>query len=145
MPESIINYFMEEVKFQLEFPKKHNAWLMQVAKKEKFMIKNLNFVFCSDDYLLSINKQYLAHDYYTDIITFDQSEKDGIVTGDVFISIDRAYENANIFELDHITEVRRLLVHGLLHLVGYNDRTEGEKIVMTEKEDYYLSLWSKKN
>jgi rRNA maturation RNase YbeY len=145
MLENPINYFVEEVEFQLEFLEDHNILLMQIALNEGVRIKCLNFVFCTDEYLLNINKQYLSHDYYTDIITFDQSKNDDNILGDVFISVDRAYENANFFKLDSAVEIRRLLIHGLLHLVGYDDQTEDEKIVMTEKEDYYLSLWPHNN
>ena len=95
--------------------------------------------------MLEINQKYLAHDDFTDIITFDQSEIDKCLSGDIFISVERAKENATALKLNVENEIRRLLVHGVLHLIGYNDKSEEEKTLMTEKEDYYLSLCPKNN
>src|SRR5690606_38906062 len=99
----------------------------------------LSFIFCNDAYLLSINQQYLNHDTYTDIITFDNSEKETIISGDIFISLDRIEENAALFEVTKIHELHRVIIHGVLHLCGYRDEKKGEKILMTEKENFYLS------
>jgi len=95
-------------------------------------------VFCSDNYLLDINKQYLNHNYYTDIVTFDYGEN-SIISGDLFISVDRVVENAGIFNTAFQRELFRVVFHGVLHLIGYNDKTDEEKKEMRGKEDYYLS------
>lgn len=95
-------------------------------------------ILCSDNYLLDMNKQYLNHDYYTDIITFDYVENN-IISGDLFISCDRIKENSEKLEITFIRELYRVIFHGVLHLVGYNDKTDDEQKVMTEKENYYLS------
>ena len=102
-------------------------------------MSEIAFVFCSDDYLLDINQRFLAHDYYTDVITFDYSIESSI-SGDVFVSIDRVAENAAQVGVSFENELHRVLVHGVLHLLGYKDKTSEEKAVMTDKEDFYLSL-----
>jgi len=98
---------------------------------------DLSFIFCSDDYLLDINKKYLNHDFYTDVITFDYSENN-ILSGDVFISIDRVKENAGTFNVPFEEELQRVMIHGVLHLAGYKDKTDKEKKQMTDKENFYL-------
>lgn len=135
-----ILFFMEDINFKLKHLGNIRTWLSRIAKSESHRLGSLNYVFCSDSYLLEINKTYLDHEDYTDIITFDNSEKEGIVIGDIFISIDRATENAKLLNLSLEREVLRLLVHGLLHLLDYNDKRSQDKTLMTEKEDYYLSL-----
>ena len=104
---------------------------------EKKELGNISIVFCSDEYLLKINDEYLSHNYYTDIITFDYCEN-SVISGDLFISLDRISENARIFEVQFNEELYRVIFHGLLHLVAYKDKTEAEKKVMRAKEDYYL-------
>ncbi len=99
---------------------------------------DITIIFCSDDYLLSINKQYLNHDYYTDIITFDYVDQNRI-SGDLFISLDRVRENAAKFKVEMKKELFRVVFHGILHLVGYKDKTKEEQAVMRKKEDFYLS------
>lgn len=135
-----ILFFQEDISFKLKHLTKIRAWLITVAKNESHQLASINYIFCSDDYLLEINQQYLNHADYTDIITFDNSDRNGFIVGDIFISIDRALENAADLGLSLEQEVRRLLVHGLLHLMGYKDKSKQEKTLMTEKEDYYLSL-----
>lgn len=110
----------------------------------KYLISNelkelgdISFIFCSDNYLLDVNKQYLDHNYYTDIITFDYVE-DKLISGDLFISIDRVKENANEYAVEIIRELYRVVFHGVLHLVGYNDKSDEEQLIMTEKENFYL-------
>lgn len=114
--------------------------LIRVAKDENRKIEHINFIFCNDEYLLKINQEYLHHDYYTDIITFDNSEKKGIIESDIFISIDRIKENAFLNSVDFYQELFRVMIHGVLHLVGFNDKSPGDKKIMTEKENAYLSL-----
>lgn len=116
-----------------------------IKKQVKKLINNeikemgeISLIFCSDNYLLKMNKQYLNHNYYTDIITFDYVENN-LISGDLFISVNRIRENAEKFESGIIEELIRVVFHGLLHLIGYNDKTEDEKKIMGEKENLYLS------
>lgn len=133
-----IEFFYEETECRLKDENKIKDWLSSVAKAENRNIEFLNYIICSDDYLLEINKKYLKHFYYTDVITFPYNEDEKSVAGDCFISIDRVYDNANKFEEPQLRELYRVVVHGLLHLIGYNDKTEMEKEIMTGKENYYL-------
>ncbi len=110
-------------------------WLKSVAAKEKFNIGEINYIFCSDEYLLSINQQYLKHNTYTDIITFDYSNKEeNIISGDIFISLERVKENAEKFKVSFEKELFRVLVHGILHLMGYKDKTSKDAKLMRAKE-----------
>lgn len=136
-----LNFFYEDVDPETIEQVIHNHKLIQCADREGIAIRNLNVIFCSDEYLLEINKKYLKHDYYTDVITFDTSSSDEL-EGDVFISVERARKNSKKFRVKFKQEVKRLMLHGVLHLIGYNDKTEKEKKIMREKEDCYLSLWS---
>ena len=110
-----------------------------MAKVEGKSVEAINYVFCSDQFLHEMNREYLAHDTLTDIITFDYSEKESI-SGDVFISLDRTKENAQKFHQTPLKELHRVMVHGLLHLIGYKDKAPSESEQMRAKEDYYLSL-----
>jgi rRNA maturation RNase YbeY len=112
-------------------------WLSNVAFSENKNIDTISVIFCSDDYLLSVNKEYLNHDYYTDIITFDYSV-DTEISGDLFISIDRVNENSTEFKVPFLNELHRVLVHGVLHLCGYGDKSPDEETLMRSKEDFYL-------
>jgi probable rRNA maturation factor len=141
MAEQSIYYFTEGIDVELDENIKNTTTIIQVAEKEGVGIGVLNFIFCSDDYLLEMNKFFLAHDFYTDIITFEHSQEDSIISGDVFISADRARANAFEFKVSFAEEIKRLIIHGILHLVGYNDGAAEEKLTMRKKEDYYLSLW----
>jgi len=141
MGSADINYFLEGVNFILEKKSKITNWITQVIEKEKYKAGNLNFIFCSDSYINDMNVKYLEHDTYTDIITFDMSENEDDVSGDIFISIERAIENSKMYNKTLQEEVRRLLAHGILHLLGYGDKTGPEKKIMTEKEDLYLILF----
>ncbi|TDO01272.1 rRNA maturation RNase YbeY [Sunxiuqinia elliptica] len=132
-----INFYFEDIEeFQLDQPKTIE-WIKNSIQKEGKNTSEISFIFCSDDYLLDINRQYLDHDYYTDIITFDYVEGDD-VSGDVFISIDRVRENAETFQVSFQNELNRIIIHGVLHLLGYKDKEADEKKIMTGKEDYYL-------
>ncbi|ABG60734.1 rRNA maturation RNase YbeY [Cytophaga hutchinsonii] len=140
MKEETIFFFKEDTQYQLRQRAEIRTWLNTIAKKEKYSILELNYIFCSDEYLLQMNRDFLDHDYYTDIITFDNSEVKGKIEGDIFISIDRVKDNA---QLQHSTvkdELHRVLAHGLLHLTGYKDKTTKEKEMMRAKEDASLSL-----
>ena len=127
----------EDIDFTYPDPEKLETWLKGVAKDENKTTGEISIIFCSDDYLLDLNKKFLNHDYYTDVITFDYSEQD-IISGDIFISIDRVRENAQIYGQKFIDELNRVIVHGLLHLAGYKDKSEEEQKQMRQKEDFYL-------
>lgn len=135
----MIQFFIEDVDFQVLQPRKTKSWLQSIIKAEGFTLNQLNYIFCSDEYLLNINRQYLDHDFYTDIITFDNSEVENKVEGDIFISIDRVRENAQELNKPFEEELRRVLAHGILHLVGYDDIEDAQELEMRNKEDFYLA------
>ena len=110
-----------------------------MGKIPKQVVKDLNFIFCDDEFLFEINNTYLRRDSLTDIITFDYSNKNNI-SGDIFISIDRVKANALSFNESFEDELKRVIIHGVLHLLGYKDKSKKEKKIMREKEDFYLSL-----
>lgn len=114
---------------------------MAIAEKEGFGMGPLSYCFCSDDHLLEINKEYLQHNYYTDIITFDLSDGASSIEGDIYISVDRVKENAKNMGVSTRMELMRVMVHGLLHLMGYKDKTPGQKSKMRKQEDLYLLLF----
>jgi len=134
----MISFHTEDILFNLPEKLKHKQWLQAVAKEEQRKIGELNYVFCSDSYLLEINQEYLQHDTYTDIVTFDNSDNPKTIEGDIFISYDRVVENAAKFGTES-SELQRVMVHGLLHLCGYKDKAKADKALMTEKENYYLA------
>ena len=136
----MIQFCTEDITFSLKEKLKHKAWLNEVAKQEGKKILELSYVFCSDEYLLQINQEYLNHDTLTDIVTFDNSEDTKKIEGDIFISIDRVKENGEKLGTSE-TELERVMVHGLLHLLGYKDKKKEDKALMTEKEDYYIKQY----
>lgn len=136
--EAVINYHSEETTFSLTSPETLSSWIKQTIQIEEQVLGNLNFIFCSDAYLHKINVEYLDHDTYTDVITFPYDAS--FVEGDIFISIDRIQENAKTFEVDFDQELYRVMIHGVLHLMGYGDKSFEEKKLMTLKENRYLSL-----
>lgn len=140
MPRESINFFTEGTGYVYRGKNKARKWLGDVIVKEGHEPGTLNIIFCSDEYLYQMNISYLGHDTYTDIITFDLSDEKAVISGDIYISIDRARENARSFGVTIPYEIRRLMVHGVLHLAGYKDKTEAQKREMRLKEDYYLSL-----
>lgn len=137
-----IFFHSEEIDFKLKKKKKVRNWLTELALTEDKTIDELNYIFCSDEYLLAVNKEHLDHDYYTDVITFDYCENNTI-SGDIFISIDRIYENAKTFGKSSKNELRRVMAHGLLHLMGYKDKSEDEAAQMRKMEDFALNLRKK--
>jgi rRNA maturation RNase YbeY len=139
-PGKNIWFFTEEVSYRPQDKGKVRQWIGGIIKKEGFKPGRINIVFCSDAYLLDKNIKYLNNNDLTDIITFDMSERKDVVEGDIYISVDRARENAKEFKVHLQNEIRRLIIHGLMHLCGYNDQSPAEKVQMTRKEDYYLSL-----
>jgi len=134
-----VTYFNEDVPFPKLKRRSTTNWIKETIHLEEKSIGDISFIFCSDDYLLEVNKKYLTHDYYTDIITFDYVE-DGLISGDIFISIDRVKENAKLFSTTLQDELNRILVHGVLHLLGYKDKIKKDKTLMTFKENYYLNM-----
>ena len=133
-----IEFFFEDI---ISIPIHEKILLLHLnslIKNELRKTGDISVVFCSDEYLLEMNKEYLNHDYYTDIITFDYVEGETI-SGDLFISLDRVRENAKKFEISFLRELYRVVFHGTLHLVGYNDKSEEEQRIMRQKENYYLS------
>src|SRR5690554_5840464 len=137
-----ICFLQEEVEFALPKKLKTKKWLNLIAKQEGFQILNLNFVFCSDEFLYRINSEYLGHNTYTDIITFDNSEKDKTLEADIFISIERIKENAMMQKEKFLTEVRRVMSHGLFHLCGYRDKSARDIKTMRSKEIMALEIFN---
>ena len=133
-----ISFFEQDISFKLKDKRKIKQWLKATIEAEGFELDELTYIFCSDAYLLQINQQYLDHDTYTDIITFDNSVEASDITGDIFISIDRVSENAVKFGQTFTDELHRVIVHGVLHLLGYKDKTPNDNKKMTQKEDEYL-------
>lgn len=136
----LIQFFAEEIDFELANQSQISEWLVNIATSHDAEIETINYIFCSDEYLLSINQQYLDHDYYTDIITFDNSVEGSPILSDIFISIDRVQDNADQQGSTFDNELHRVLAHGLLHLLGFKDKKEDDQILMRQKEDACLSL-----
>ena len=135
----MVRYFTEDIKFDYKERRRTSRWLKLVAESEIRRLGDVSVIFCSDPYILDINLKYLQHDYFTDIITFDYCEGDTL-SGDLFISIDSVRENAVLYKTEFEEELNRVIVHGVLHLIGYDDHTEADKKEMRSKENYYLSL-----
>ena len=138
----MVSFFTEDIRFLFKEKRLTARWLKFVAQSEAKRLGDISVVFCSDAYILDVNLQYLQHDYYTDIITFDDTE--GLfIQGDLFISLDTVRANAEEYGASFEDELNRVMVHGLLHLMGYDDHTEEDIAVMRSKENYYLSLRDK--
>lgn len=135
-----INYFSQKPRFKLQDPKKVSSWIKKTIKKEGALLISLNYIFCTDEYLREINIQFLRHKTFTDIITFNYNPSETEIEGEIYISIDRVRENAKTYKTDFLAELNRVMIHGVLHLLGYNDKSKSEKKSMREKEDSYLSL-----
>ena len=136
----MVTYFFEDTDFKLKNKTKIKKWLKLVAESEVFSLGALSVIFCSDNYILDINQRFLQHDYFTDIITFDYSEGEKI-SGDLYISVDSVRENSIEYETEFEEELHRVIVHGVLHLIGYDDHTDEDIRTMRSKENYYLSLY----
>lgn len=137
----MIQFFSEDTDFKLPHPIKTRRWIKRVIEEEGFALNQLNYIFCSDEYLLDVNKEYLEHDYYTDIITFDNSEEEETIEGDLFISVDRIKNNAEQMNIPFETELKRVMIHGVLHLTGYDDTSDELKKEIRLKEDECLKLF----
>jgi rRNA maturation RNase YbeY len=142
--EPKIYFFLEEVRYNLRKKRNIRSWIIQTAENEDHKIGTLNYILTNDEILVQLNRDYLRHFTLTDIITFDLSENEGLLTGDIYISVDRAKENAKKFKETVNNEIKRLMIHGILHLVGYKDKSTSDRELMRAKEEYYLSLatWS---
>jgi probable rRNA maturation factor len=136
----MISFSTAEIEFNLKNKLKVKAWVKSILEAEKKVAGDITYIFCNDDFLGSMNEKYLKHDTLTDIITFDYSEK-GILSGDIFISIERVKENAESFKTGFDAELGRVMAHGVLHLSGYKDKTAADKKEMRSKEDFYLSYF----
>lgn len=136
-----IHFFEEGIKSSISQKRHIKNWIKEIAKEKDYQISNLNYIFCTDDYLLDINRNYLNHDTYTDIITFDQTDETGKIEGDIYISIERIKENVKILGVTYQEELLRVLIHGLLHLCGYKDKSEKQKKQMRIEEEKALNLF----
>lgn len=133
----MVSYFFEDTNFKFNRRRLTSQWLKFTAESEIKRIGQVNIIFCSDNYILDINQKYLQHDYFTDIITFDYCEGKTL-SGDLFISVDTVRENAIFYGTEFDDELNRVIVHGLLHLIGYDDHSEEDQKTMRSKENYYL-------
>ncbi len=135
----MITYQTFDTNFSFKGRRFTSSWLRQVVQTEKRMIGDIGIQFCSDEHILSVNKEFLHHDYYTDVITFDYCEGD-VISGDLVISVDSVADNASHFHTEFEEELNRVIVHGVLHLLGYDDHTLEDQKVMREKENFYLEV-----
>ena len=139
----MISFFKENTSFDIKQKNKIKTWLKNVAAGHGFQAGDLNYVFCDDEYLLEMNRQYLGHDYYTDIITFDSREDAASkrLDGDIFISVDTVRANGEEYGEGFDREIMRVIAHGLLHLIGFDDHTEQEQKQMRQAENTALAQW----
>lgn len=138
MAKESILFHSEGIPFVLKQKAEIRKWIRATITEENHLCGDISFIFCSDEYLLEMNIQYLKHDTLTDIITFDNSEEEELIEGDIFISIDRVRDNASQFNTSERDELHRVIIHGILHLLGYTDKGKEHKANMTTKENYYL-------
>lgn len=135
----MIHYHNEDHPYKISDKLKIRNWIKKIVELEKKSLGTINYIFVSDEYLLKVNNESLKHDYYTDIITFDYSEN-SMISGDLFISIDRVIDNAKQLNVLFIDELHRVMIHGVLHLCGYGDKSSKEEKIMRSKEDFSLTL-----
>ncbi len=139
-----IQFFTEDTNYKFHKKRLIREWIKKTIRDHGFLISQLNYIFCSDLYLLEINRKHLNHDYYTDIITFDNSDEEKMIESDVFVSIDRVNENAAKEKISFELELYRVIIHGVFHLLGYDDKVDEQKKEMRKKENEYLSLLQNK-
>ena len=137
----MIRYYNESCNYSLPKKRLTSAWLKSLAQQEGYALGEVNYIFCSAEHLLEMNRQFLGHDYFTDVITFDYSDRkvEKVVSGDVFIDVETVADNARIYGATKLQEMRRILAHGLLHLCGQKDKTPSAERQMHRKEDKYLA------
>ncbi|TAE67629.1 MAG: rRNA maturation RNase YbeY [Bacteroidetes bacterium] len=133
-----IRFFYENITFEVPQPQKTRVWIKKIIQNQQYKVGEMNFIFCDDEYLHQINMQYLQHDTYTDIITFDQSETEEKIDSDIYISIERVKENAKHQQVDFENELKRVMIHGVWHILGFGDKTEEEAKIMRTKENESL-------
>lgn len=138
MAKPAIHFFTEDISYSLKKKTLLKTWIKSVIETEGYRLEELNFILCSDEYLLRMNQDYLNHDTYTDVITFDNAEELKTIVGDIFISLERVRENAKDLKVPPFEELCRVMIHGTLHLLGYLDKKKADKALMTSKEDTYL-------
>ena len=136
-----IRFASQDIDFELQKAEKVKNWISQVIQLRGKKVGNISYLFCDDEYLFGVNQQYLNHDTYTDIITFDYVAAD-LISGDIMISIDRVGENASQFEVPFELELRRVIIHGVLHLLGQGDKSDDEATEMRRQEEESLALWN---
>ena len=135
----MINFFTEDIAFEDYDKSKIQEFVQKVIDHHHKFLGEINYIFCSDNYILEVNKEYLNHDYFTDIISFDYSEGD-LISGDIFISIDTVKDNANTFKVSFDNELYRVIIHGILHYIGFKDKTDEEQEIMTKMENEALAM-----
>lgn len=135
-----IRFSCVDVPEQINYKRKVSTWIKQSVAEETKSIGDISIILCSDDYILETNRQYLQHDYFTDIITFDYSENENL-SGDLLISIHTVKNNSTTYEVSFHDELRRVIIHGVLHLCGYKDKSKKDAKLMREKENYYLAKY----
>jgi rRNA maturation RNase YbeY len=137
----VINFFYEEVDFKIPNKTSLSNWIKRIISLEsKKEILAINYIFCSDAFLSQINREYLGHNTLTDIITFNNSNSDQYIDSDIYISVDRVFENSRIYKENRMDELHRVMIHGILHLLGYRDSKDNEKKIMRKKENECLNL-----
>ncbi|MCA6466371.1 MAG: rRNA maturation RNase YbeY [Chitinophagaceae bacterium] len=141
---SLVFFHTADLNYRLQNKTALKKLLADLFQKEGKRLEGLSIVFCSDDYLLSMNRQFLQHDYYTDILTFDVSERGGPVSGELYISVDRVRDNAHGLGVSAVEEMQRVIIHGSLHLCGYKDKLKKQQLLMRQKEERYLRLLHKR-
>ncbi|MDE7305248.1 MAG: rRNA maturation RNase YbeY [Alistipes sp.] len=143
----MVRYYTDDCAYRLPQKRLTTAWLRDVARAEGYGLGDVNYIFCSARKLLEMNRQFLGHDYFTDVITFDYSDRRGarVVSGDIFIDVETVADNARLYGVSWLDEMRRVVVHGLLHLCGQGDKTPRTNRQMHRKEDKYLAFWKQEN
>ena len=139
--DNAISFLSEDISFDLEERDDIQKWIVDTINNEQKLVGEITYIFCSDSYLHKINMEHLNHDTFTDIITFNYNIEE-MINSDIFISVDRVKENAESFNTTFQNELSRVIIHGILHLIGYDDKSDADKEVMRSKEDFYLSLLS---
>jgi rRNA maturation RNase YbeY len=135
-----VSFHVQDIEFNVPFPRKTRKWILDIISAEKRRLIAIHYIFCSDSFLLSLNLRFLKHKTFTDILTFDYSEQ-GLINADIYISVERVRENSLKFHNTFEHELRRVMIHGVLHLLGYSDKTSGEKSTMRKREEACLSLY----
>lgn len=136
-----VNFFVEDLEFEVTESDSLKQWIGYIANRHGFGIRQLDFIFCSDSYLLNLNKRYLSHDEFTDILTFPYHDADTKeLIGDIYISVERVQDNAKLLNVNFVDELHRVMIHGLLHMVGFDDKDVDARLVMRKQENLALSL-----